>query len=273
MQTQHQLSERKACQLVGLNRCVARYETQKDPDQALRQAIRKIAMERPRFGYPRILIMLRRQGFIINHKKLHRIYKEEGLQVPKRTKRKRAIGPKNTLPGATRLNQNWSMDFVHDILEGNRPLRCMTIIDNYSRECLALAVGTSLTSQRVCQELDLIIARRGKPERIISDNGPEFTSKAMIAWAQERGIDWHYIQPGKPQQNGLCESFNGKLRDECLNQHIFESVGHATRLTEAWRWDYNTARPHTSLQGKTPQEFAHLSSVQNQLTMPKPLTC
>ena len=145
----------------------------------------------------------------------------------------------------------------------------LTIIDNYTRECLSLPLGKSLTGQRVCDELDLIIARRGKPERIISDNGTEFTSKAVLAWAQKHSIHWHYIQPGKPQQNGLCESFNGKFRDECLSQHLFEDIGHARRLTEAWRWDYNTARPHTSLQGKTPQEFARLWSVQNQLSMPK----
>ena len=157
---------------------------------------------------------------------------------------------------------------MHDRV-ANGCLRVLTIIDNYTRECLSLPLGKSLTAQRVCDELDLIIARRGKPERIISDNGTEFTSKAVLAWAQKHSIHWHYIQPGKPQQNGLCESFNGKFRDECLSQHLFEGIGHARRLTEAWRWDYNTARPHTSLQGKTPQEFARLWNVQNQLSMPK----
>ena len=213
--------------------------------------------------------MLRRQGITLNHKKLYRLYKEEGLQVPQRRKRKRIVGPRGQLSKATQPDKQWSMDFVHDRLNNGRPMRVLTIIDNFTRECLSLPVGTSLTGQRVCDELDLIIARRGKPERIISDNGTEFTSKAVLAWAQRHAIHWHYIQPGKPQQNGLCESFNGKLRDECLARHTLEDVGHAMRLTEAWRQDYNTKRPHSSLGSRTPEEFLSQWNAQNQLSMPK----
>ena len=218
--------------------------------------IRQIALERRRFGYRRVSMVLRREGLKINHKRVYRIYKACGLKVAKRGARKRAFGER--IPGivATKPNQKWALDFVHDALSNGRRIRILGIIDAFTRECLRIVIDTSLSGSRVATILDEVIAEKGKPASITSDNGTEFTSNRMLKWCQDEDVQWHYIQPGKPQQNGFAESFNGKLRDECLNEHLFGSLEEARELIEAWRLEYNSRRPHSALGGKTPSEVA-----------------
>lgn len=252
----HGRSERRACQLVGANRASMRYESNKSEEGLLKERITSIAHEKRRYGYRRIHVLLKREGIKINHKKLFRIYKQLGLKVLKRGGRKRAMGTRVVAMALTKKNQEWSLDFVHDVLESGRRIRMLTVVDDFTRESIKIAVDTSLNGRRVCEELEQIIEARGKPERILSDNGTEFTSMAILRWCQEQGIRWDYIQPGKPYQNGYIESFNGKLRDECLNEHIFVNLQEAKRLVETWREDYNKRRPHSSLNGKTPNEVA-----------------
>jgi putative transposase len=216
-----------------------------------------LAGERRRFGYRRLHILLAREGVLLNHKRLLRLYREDRLGVRKRIGRKRAVGTRSPMVLSEALNQRWSLDFVSDALSSGRRFRVLAVVDDFSRECLSLVVNTSLSGQRVGRELDRIAALRGRyPTTIVSDNGTELTSHAMLRWQEERSVLWHYIAPGKPQQNGFVESFNGRFRDECLNQHLFGSLSAARRLIEAWRCDYNTKRPHTSLDGLTPMAFA-----------------
>jgi len=252
----HGRSERRACQLVGANRASIRYVSHKSEEELLRERITAIAHEKRRYGYRRIHVLLKREGVCINHKKLFRIYKKLGLKVLKRGGRKRALGTRMITMALTRRNQEWSLDFVHDVLANGRRIRMLTVVDNFTRESIKIAVDTSLNGQRVCAELEQVIEARGKPERILSDNGTEFTSMAILRWCQEQGIRWDYIQPGKPYQNGYIESFNGKLRDECLNESIFVNLQEAKRLVETWREEYNKQRPHSSLNGRTPDEAA-----------------
>lgn len=252
----HGYSERKACQLVGANRASIRYVSHKLEEGLLRGRITSIAHEKRRYGYRRIHVLLKREGININHKKLFRIYRELGLKVLKRGGRKRALGTRVVAMALTKKNQEWSLDFVHDVLANGRRIRMLTVVDNFTRESVKIAVETSLNGRRVCAELDQAIEARGKPGRILSDNGTEFTSIAILKWCQEQGIRWDYIQPGKPYQNGYIESFNGKLRDECLNENIFVNLREAKRLVETWREEYNERRPHSSLNGKTPNEMA-----------------
>lgn len=252
----HGYSERKACQLVGANRASVRYESQKSDEGLLREKIIAIAHEKRRYGYRRIHVLLKRMRININHKKLFRIYKQLGLKVLKRGGRKRALGTRVVPMPLVRKNQEWSLDFVHDALSNGRRIRLLTIVDDFIRERIKIAVETSLNGQRVSKELEEVIESRGKPERMLRDNGTEFTSMAILSWCQEKGIRWDYIQPGKPYQNGYIESFNGKLRDECLNENLFIRLQEAKRLVEAWREEYNEERPHSSLKGKTPNEIA-----------------
>jgi len=252
----HSRSERRACQLVGANRTSVRYVSHKPEEELLKEKITSIAHEKRRYGYRRIHVLLKREGVNINHKKLFRVYKQLGLKVLKRGGRKRALGTRVIAMALTRKNQEWSLDFVHDVLANGRRIRMLTVVDDFSRESIKIAVDTSLNGQRVCKELEQVIETRGKPERILSDNGTEFTSIAILRWCQEQGIRWDYIQPGKPYQNGYIESFNGKLRDECLNENIFVNLQEAKRLVETWREEYNVQRPHSSLNGKTPHEVA-----------------
>lgn len=249
-------SERRACRLVGTNRASMRYVSRKTEEFLLRGKITAIAHEKRRYGYRRIHILLKRDGIQINHKKLFRIYKELGLKVLKRGGRKKALGQRVMLLPLKRRNQEWSLDFVHDALADGRRIRLLTIVDNFTRESLKIVVDTSLNGHRVKTELEQLIEMRGMPERILSDNGTEFTSTAILKWCQEKSVRWDYIQPGKPYQNGYIESFNGKLRDECLNEHWFTNLGEARRLVEEWREEYNEHRPHSSLGGKTPNEVA-----------------
>ena len=200
--------------------------------------------------------MVERQGWHVNHKKFRRIYREEKLQVRRRGGRKRALGTRRPLVVPDRPNQRWSLDFVSDALTDGRRFRILTVVDDHTRENLALVADTSLSGLRVTRELDRLIAERGAPGTIVSDNGTEFTSMAILRWVQETGIDWHYIAPGKPTQNAFIESFNGKLRDECLNETLFSSLAEARSTLEEWQEDYNTHRPHSALGNLTPREFA-----------------
>ena len=222
----------------------------------VRVRMRALAAERRRFGYRRLAIMLKREGLHMNHKKFHRLYREEKLQVRRRGGRKRTLGTRRPMALPARPNQRWSLDFVSDAFTDGRRFRILAVVDDFSRECLALVADTSLSGHRVARELDAIIDRRGKPDSIVSDNGTELTSMAILAWSQGSGVDWHYIAPGKPTQNAFVEAFNGRLRDECLNETLFTSLDQARKVLDAWRLDYNQIRPHSSLKGQTPVAFA-----------------
>ncbi len=250
------LSERRACKLVGVSRRVIRYRSLRPDDGPLRQRLRELAAERRRFGYRRLGYLLAREGMKPNHKKLLRIYREENLRVRRRGGRKRALGTRAPILLPDGPNQRWSLDFVSDSFACSRRFRILCVVDDYTRECLALVADTSLSGVRVARELTRLIGLRGKPHTVVSDNGTELTSSAILRWSQERRVEWHYIAPGKPMQNGFVESFNGRLRDECLNETLFTSLAHARFVLDAWRHDYNHVRPHSKLGGKTPAEIA-----------------
>jgi putative transposase len=252
----HGLSERRACDLIGIARRVARYQPSRADDADLRQRLRELAVERRRFGYRRLGYLLAREGLVPNHKKLLRIYREEGLKVRRRGGRKRALGTRAPMTLPQGPNQRWSLDFVSDALGCGRRVRILCVVDDFTRECLALVADTSLSGARVARELDAIVALRGKPLAVVSDNGTELTSTSILRWSQERQVEWHYIAPGKPTQNAFVESFNGRLRDECLNETLFTSMQHARAVLAAWRQDYNTIRPHSKLGGRTPAQIA-----------------
>lgn len=249
-------SQRRACRLVGLHPKTYRYASRRSDDEDVRIRLRELASHRRRFGYRRLGLLLEREGIELNHKKLYRLYKEERLTVRKRGGRKRALGTRAPMMIPQGQNLRWSLDFVADTLAEGRRFRILTLVDDFTRECLGLVVDTSLTGPRVARELDRIAGMRGYPGMLVSDNGTELTSNAILRWQEERGVEWHYIAPGKPMQNGFVESFNGRLRDECLNEHLFTNLKEARRIIEEWRIDYNTNRPHTSLNGLTPTEFA-----------------
>jgi putative transposase len=253
------LSERRACSILNVDRTSVRYAHRRSDDGETRSRLRAIAHERRRFGYRRLGIMLSREGIVMNHKKLLRLYREEGLRVRRRGGRNRAMGARAPMALPQGVNQRWSLDFVSDALACGRRFRILAVVDDFTRECLALVVDTSLSGARVTRELDAIIAVRGKPLMIVSDNGTELTSMAILKWTQDSGIEWHYIAPGKPQQNGFVESFNGRLRDECLNETLFASLSHARSVLNAWRHDYNHVRPHSGIGGLTPATAGRLA--------------
>lgn len=256
MVTKHGLSERRACTLAELDRSTFQYQKRSKGDDALRTRLRDLAGERRRFGYRRLGILLEREGLYANHKKIFRIYREEGLAVRRRRGRKRAVGTRRPILLPAGANHRWSLDFVSDALSDGRRFRTLCVVDDFTREALAVVVDTSLSGVRVARELDRLIERRGKPRMIVSDNGTELTSHAILRWQKERVVEWHYIAPGKPTQNAFVESFNGRLRDECLNEHLFSSLREARALIEDWRIDYNTLRPHTALGGLAPCVYA-----------------
>ena len=263
-------SQRRACGLVGLHPKTYRYASRRGDDGAIRVRLRELASQRRRFGYRRLGLLLGREGIKLNRKKLYRLYREERLTVRKRGGRKRALGTRAPMTIPQGRNLRWSLDFVADTLMRGRRFRILAVVDDFTRECLGLVVDTSLTALRVVRELGHIIESRGCPRMIVSDNGTEFTSNAILAWQEELGIEWHYIAPGKPMQNGFVESFNGRLRDECLNEHLFANLTEARQIIEEWRIDYNTNRPHTSLNGLTPTEFAtspNRGQTQNRLSL------
>ena len=252
-------SQRRACGLVGMEPRVYRYRSSRPDDADLRRRLRELAAERRRFGYRRLHLLLKREGVAVNWKKLYRLYREERLTVRKRGGRKRALGTRAPMAIPQDANQRWSLDFVSDTLTDGRRFRILCVIDDFSRECLAIVVDNSISGERVARELDIIAEHRGYPCMIVSDNGTELTSNAILAWQEDRRVEWHYIAPGKPMQNGFVESFNGRLRDECLNERLFNSYRQARDSIEEWRIDYNVNRPHTSLDGLTPNEFANRS--------------
>jgi putative transposase len=255
LETEWCMSERRACGLIDVERSTVRYEGHGRDDTPVRTRLRELAAEKRRYGYRRLHVLLRREGVRVNHKCVERIYREEGLSV-RRRKRKRAAGVRaETWLAATAPDQRWSLDFVSDALWWGRKLRMLTVVDTYTRESLAIEVDTSLSGARVARVLDRVISERAAPAEIIMDNGPELTSKALDQWAYERGVQLRFIAPGKPQQNGYIESFNGKLRDECLNEHWFTTLYDAREKVEAWRMEYNRERPHSSLGNQTPEEF------------------
>ena len=249
-------SQRRACGLIGLEPKTYRYASTRGDDAAVRVRLRSLTSERRRFGYRCLLILMRREGLTINHKKLSRLYREERLSVRQRGGRKRALGTRVPAAVPKEPNQRWSLNFVSDTLDDGRRFRILVVVDDCTGKCLSLVVDTSLSGQRVARELDRIIAGRSKPLMIGSDNGTELTSHAILRGQEERGVEWHSIAPGKPQQNGFVESLNGRLRDEGLNKHLFRSLPAARTIIEAWRVAYNTCRPHTSLGGHTPNAFA-----------------
>jgi len=233
-----------------------RYRSTRPDDAGLRSRLRDLAQQRRRFGYRRLHILLRRDGVLINRKKTQRLYTEEGLTVRKRRSRRRAVGARAAPPVAALPNQRWSLDFVHDQMACGRRFRVLNIVDDVTRECLRAVPDTSISGRRVVRELVDLIAERGKPGMIVSDNGTELTSNAVLAWCGEIGVEWHYIAPGKPMQNGYVESFNGRMRDELLNETLFLSLDHARVVIAAWAQDYNQERPHSSLGYETPAAFA-----------------
>jgi putative transposase len=254
--TAHEMSERRACKLIGCDRMTVRYRSRRPDDPALRERLRALAHERRRFGYRRLLIFLRREGFVVNHKRLFRIYREERLMVRKRGGRKRALGTRAPMAVPALPNDLWALDFVSDQFICGRRFRILAVYDVCTRECLAAVADTSISGKRVARELDLLMAWRGKPKTIVSDNGTELTSNAILTWASDSQVDWHYIAPGKPMQNGFVESFNGRLRDEFLNETLFRSLTQARIALEDWRRDYNTVRPHSRIGWLTPAVHA-----------------
>ncbi|PHP19180.1 IS3 family transposase [Sphingobium sp. IP1] len=250
------MSERRACRVIGADRKSMRYRSQRDDDADLRSKLRELAQQRRRFGYRRLHILLRREGVVINRKKTQRLYREEKLAVRRRRNRRRAIGARAPAPVLALPNQRWSLDFVHDQMASGRRFRVLNIVDDVTRECLRAVPDTSISGRRVVRELTDLIAERGKPGIIVSDNGTELTSNAVLAWCGEIGVEWHYIAPGKPMQNGYVESFNGRMRDELLNETLFLSLDHARVAIAAWADDYNRERPHSALGYETPAAFA-----------------
>jgi putative transposase len=262
-------SQRRACRLVEVDPKTVRHQPAPDAP-AVRERLRALAGERRRFGYRRLGIMLAREGIVMNHKKLLRLYREEGLSVHRRRGRKRATGTRAPMAVPQGPNQRWSLDFVADALSWGRRFRVLAIVDDFTREALALVVDTSIGGHRVVRELDELIRRRGWPALIVSDNGSELTSRAVLDWTNRTGIAWHYIAPGKPVQNAFVESFNGRFRDECLNEEVFASLAEARALIEHWRRDYNQVRPHSAHGGLTP-EAVHRRSAGDRLRNPDQL--
>jgi putative transposase len=252
----HEMSERRACSVIGADRASIRYRSRRPDDADLRERLRELASERRRFGYRRLHVLLRREGIIVNRKKVQRLYREEGLTVRKRRGRKRAIGTRAPILSEARPNARWSVDFVHDQFAHGRRFRIFNVIDDVTKECLAAVVDTSISGHRVARELTDLIERRGKPGLIVSDNGTEFTSNAMLDWAERTGVAWHFIAPGKPMQNGICEAFNSKMRDELLNETLFFWLDQARSVVARWVDDYNQHRPHSALGYQTPATFA-----------------
>ena len=254
MQAEYAFRVRRACGLMLLAVGTYRYRSRRS-DEPLRTQLVELAREKPRFGYRRLQVLLSRAGKRVNHKRLHRVYREAGLMI-RRRKRKHCVRAGKPLVERTAPNQEWALDFVHDAVECGRAIRVLTVVDAFTRECLALEVDTSFASRRVTRVLDAIMAERGVPQTIRCDNGPELTSRHFLAWSIERQIELVHIQPGKPTQNGRLESFNGKLREECLRVSWFQNLFDARSKIGAWRKEYNEERPHSSLGYRTPKEFA-----------------
>jgi len=251
---EYAFSQRRACRLLTMSVSSCRYESRRS-DEGLRDRLVKLAREKPRFGYRRLHVLLRRSGEDVNHKRVHRVYREAGLSI-RRKKRKHCVRAGQPLRACSAANQEWALDFVHDAVESGRAIRVLSVVDAYTRECLALEVDTSFASRRVTRVLEGIVAERGVPQAIRCDNGPELTCRHFLAWCIDRKIELVHIQPGRPMQNGRVESFNGRMREECLNVSWFGNLFEARGKIEVWRREYNEERPHSSLGYRTPEEFA-----------------
>jgi putative transposase len=252
----YQLSEKRACGLIGITRWINRYQSRRDPQQELRMRLRELAGSRVRYGYRRLTVLLRREGWKVNAKRIYRLYCEEGLQVRLGKRVKRAARVRVPLGEAKRANQRWSMDFVSDRLADGRWFRILTVVDQYTRECLCAYADRSQSGEKVVEQMKRLVAVRGVPESITTDNGSEFAGQSMDAWAHKAGVKLDFIRPGRPVQNGFIESFNGRLRDECLNGEVFFDLADAREKLERWRQDYNHERPHSALDDRSPAEFA-----------------
>lgn len=250
------MSERRACNLMEVHRSTCRYRVRADRNRELREVLRRLAEERLRWGQDRLHVLLRRLGYVVNHKRTERLYRELGLSLrlrrrPKRVSRVRVV---SALPA--RPNERWSMDVIHDQFVAGRRFKCLTLVDDCTRESPAISVSLSITGEGVAEALDRVGTERPLPGEIVCDNAPEFNSAALDRWAYEHGVKLSFIEPGKPVQNAFIESFNGKFRDECLSQQLFFDLTDAREKIEAWRRDYNEVRPHQSLKNQTPREFA-----------------
>ncbi len=257
LQAEFDVSERRACRVVELARGTCRYKSVSVEDPELRKTLHALAAERPRFGYRRLHLLMKRKGWSLNHKLVYRIYRAEGLAVRRRLRKRIAAAKRTKIDAPTRPNQRWSMDFVSDTLADGRVFRTLNIVDDFTRESVAIEVDTSIGGRRVALVLERLGELRGLPETIVTDNGPEFTSRALDAWTFGHGVKLHFIRPGKPVENAYAESFNGRFRDECLNENWFTNLLDARTIIERWRIDYNEVRPHSSLGNQTPMEYAN----------------
>src|SRR5260221_6014522 len=256
LRTAFQMSERRACSVIAADRTSIRYRSRRRRDAELRDRLRDLANARRRFGYRRLFVLLRQQGEASGVNRIYRLYREEGLTVRRRRARRRAVGTRAPILVEARVNARWSLDFVHDQCACGRRFRVLNVVDDVTRECLAAVPDTSISGKRVARELTTLIERRGKPGMIVSDHGTELTSNAILAWCAEHRVDWHFIAPGKPMQNGFCESFNGRMRDELLNESLFFGLDHARIKIADWADDYNEQRPHSALGYLTPAAYA-----------------
>jgi len=266
------LSERRACRIVGADRKMVRYRSRRPDDAELRGRLRDLANERRRFSYRRLFILLRREGETSGINCIYRLYREEGLTVRKRRARRKAVGTRAPILVEARPNARWSLDFVHGQFGCGRRFRILNVVDDVTREFLGAIPGTSISGRRVARELSAILARRGRPGMIVSDHGTELTSNAILAWCDEHQIEWHYIAPGKPMQNGFIESFNGRMGDELLNETLFHDLAHARAVNAEWAEDYNTERPHSALGNQTPAAFAErlITATDRHASPPRP---
>jgi putative transposase len=257
MQARTGISQRRACQLIGLSRSVLHYQPRaSEQNTKLQTQLVELAQERRRFGYRRLHILLRRAGVQVNHKRIYRLYRAAGLMVKRRRRRHGVAMERERLSLPSAPNQVWSMDFVFDALSTGRRIKCLTVVDDFTKEAVGILVDHGISGFRVTRALDEMARFRGYPAAIRTDQGPEFTGKALDQWAYQRDIKLKLIQPGKPTQNAFIESFNGKFRDECLNEHWFCSLAEAKIRIAAWRRDYNEHRPHSAIGNLTPAEFA-----------------
>ncbi len=268
LQQTYEVSGRRAGQALGLSNSSLRYRSRRPAAEELRRRLRELAGERPRYGYQRLWALLRREGWAVNHKRVYRLYVEEGLKLRKRRRRCRAQVERVPLAAPTGADERYSMDFMRDTLADGRVFRTPNIVDDYTRECLAIEVDTSLPGARVVRVPERLAAAGRRPLHLVAGNGPEFASKAVDQWAARSGVNLRFIDPGKPMQNGYIESFNGKFRGECLSRHWFVSLEEARSVSEQWRVDYNERRPHRSLRHLTPAEFAAKASSKQAAELP-----
>ena len=255
------VTQRRACSVLGFWRSTQRHQRNspgEEEDRTLTIRLRELAEQRPRFGYRRLHVLLKREGQRINHKRVYRLYRAEGLAVRRKARKKLAARERVQKPAVSAANQRWSMDFMSDQLASGQRFRVLNVVDDFTRECLVMHVGTSITGADVARLLTKVLAERAQPATIVTDNGPEFISKALDQWAHQRGIVQHFNRPGKPVENAYIESFNGRVRDECLNLHWFQTLPQARLTVAAWHRDYNEVRPHSSLNDQSPNEFARL---------------